>query len=586
MFKIGFKRAALITLCLVFAVILLVYSHSFSRSPQSEVISLQNWTELNNASESFDLPHALNPDKDGIIQISTVLPENADSPRYICFWTYYSAVDVLIGEENVYHYNNVDIDAFGSAPTSRWHFVNLPEGYGGKQLTISIDSPYQKSNTRLAGVIYGDLLAVYRWINQKYYLFSLLDNIILTIGIVIVALSYTQKGKHPHKNYQVYIGAFTILLSLFLHSCSKAPTLGIMPLFAKDFIRYLSMFTLSIPFTLYIEEKLKTISSAYRFFLVLFIAEVSTTIAAFTLHTLKVVDIHHMLPLGLLLFFVTMLSAFVVSITAFTKKRNWYRLCDIVSCAIVLFIFVIEFMQFYCIEYIPFDPVLVSRIGISIVLILGGYSFVHYTKKETEKQLQLEEEHRNLKLQMLTENIRPHFILNTIGAIRTLIPTQPEKAANLLLDFSSYVRERLEQKDYYKPVPFLEELDNIRTYLSLEKARFGDTIEVFYNCTDTQFRILPLTVQPFVENAIKHGLFTVKDGGKLWISSEAVNGKHKIEIIDNGTGFDTAQLEQAMQSKKAMGLRSAVLRLENEMNATVSIESSSDIGTRVKIIIP
>jgi LytS/YehU family sensor histidine kinase len=188
---------------------------------------------------------------------------------------------------------------------------------------------------------------------------------------------------------------------------------------------------------------------------------------------------------------------------------------------------------------------------------------------------------------MLTENIRPHFTLNTIGAIRTLIPEDPQSASDLMLDFSKYIRDRIDQKDYYTPVPFLEELDNIQTYLSLEKARFGDTIEVFYDCTDTQFRILPLTVQPFVENAIKHGLFTVKDGGKLWISTYSTpKGDHVVEITDNGVGFEANQIEEAMNNKKAVGMRSAVMRLESLMKANVSIYSNSETGTNVKIQIP
>ena len=143
----------------------------------------------------------------------------------------------------------------------------------------------------------------------------------------------------------------------------------------------------------------------------------------------------------------------------------------------------------------------------------------------------------------------------------------------------------MEQKDYYTPIPFLEELDYIQTYVSLEKARFGDTISVHYNCQDNQFRILPLTVQPFVENAIKHGLFST-DNGKLWISTMPVENGHMIEIMDNGIGFDTTQLEDFMQNKKAVGMRSAVMRLESLMKAKVTIHSNSDTGTCVQIVIP
>jgi sensor histidine kinase YesM len=179
-------------------------------------------------------------------------------------------------------------------------------------------------------------------------------------------------------------------------------------------------------------------------------------------------------------------------------------------------------------------------------------------------------------------------VLNTVGAIRSLIPRDPKRASDLLYDFSKYMRTKLEQKDFFRPIPFQEELEHIRIYLKLEQARFGDTVEVNYDIRDSAFYVLPLTIQPFVENAIKHGLFHNEGGGVLTISCYEEGDGHVVEIVDNGVGFDAENLSALLENKSSVGLRSALLRLENEMQATVSIRShvGSNKGTQVRIVIP
>ena len=112
-------------------------------------------------------------------------------------------------------------------------------------------------------------------------------------------------------------------------------------------------------------------------------------------------------------------------------------------------------------------------------------------------------------------------------------------------------------------------------------------VEVVYDIRSSAFRILPLTIQPFVENAIKHGLFNVENGGRLTISSYEGIHCNVIEILDNGTGFDATDITAVMENKKSVGLRSAVMRLENKMKAKVSIRSRANgKGTHIHIEIP
>lgn len=229
------------------------------------------------------------------------------------------------------------------------------------------------------------------------------------------------------------------------------------------------------------------------------------------------------------------------------------------------------------------------QICLMIIILMGLILMGFYIKNKKIERERLEQENKNLQLMLLTGQIRPHFILNTLGAIRTLIPQDPQRASDLLYDFSKYIRKNMEQKEYSKPIPFLEEIDYIETYLSLETVRFGEKLHVEYDILEDGFWILPLTIQPFVENAVKHGLLPKKNGGTVWISTKKADTYIEVEIRDDGVGFDTKEFWAGLKQRKTVGMKSALMRLENEMHATCDIQSSmtpGESGTRVKIRIP
>ena len=228
-------------------------------------------------------------------------------------------------------------------------------------------------------------------------------------------------------------------------------------------------------------------------------------------------------------------------------------------------------------------------VGIISILILEFVCICLCIQAKKGRQKDLMEENKNLQLQVLIGQIRPHFILNTLGAIRTLIKRDPDRASDLLYDFSKYVRRNMEQKDYSKPIPFLEELDYIETYLKLETLRFEEKLNVEYDIQERYFRILPLTIQPFVENAVKHGLLEKKGGGTVVISTRREKDGIVIEIRDDGVGFDTKEFWSQLEQRKSVGMKSAILRLQNEMNAVCEVKSNmktEESGTFIKIKLP
>lgn len=580
-----FHRILIVISILLFASMLLRYTPNLFQAVKYPVAALEEWTDVTQNNRPITLPHALQWDATGSSVLRTTLPKTLSDDAYLCFWTYFCSVEARVDGQVIVQQENANADSFGEGPTSRWNVIKLPADAAGKEITLQVRAHYTDTKGRLTHVVCGDLHAVHYWIEAKYALFCFLDRFLFWIGILFIVLAFIIKVDRHYKNYQIYAGIFAVLFSIYLSTATKTVSLDWISPFTKDFLCYFSLFSLSIPLTLFVRERVWRQRWAKIWCEVLAFMAFITLLFGFALHIFKIVDIHYTLICGLVLLMVAMLTHVYFTISRFRKERTAIRLLSVISSLLLPAILVVEYLQFYRFGTLGFDTGFISRMGALLVVAAEAFLYLYRLRQERKRQEQLKEEHRNLQLQMLTDQIRPHFILNTIGAIRTIIDEDPRRARDLLYDFSKYIRKNLEQKDYSRPIPFLEELDHINTFLKLEQARFGDAVKIQYDIQDKDFRILPLTVQPFVENAIKHGQLTMKEDGWLRISTRKIGQSHVIEIADNGVGFDAYNVEKSLENKKSVGMRSAILRLENEMNATVSFHSGFG-GTQVRIDIP
>ena len=189
---------------------------------------------------------------------------------------------------------------------------------------------------------------------------------------------------------------------------------------------------------------------------------------------------------------------------------------------------------------------------------------------------------RDTEFTFLNTQIQSHFIYYTLSSIQSLCITNPIKASELIEDFSTYLRTRLE----FNKMPFLidieDELENIRTYLNIEKVRFEDRVNYEYDLKVGAFKIPPLTVQPLVENAVKHGISKKRGGGKIILSTHEDEDYIYITVKDNGLGFDISSLSE----KQRVGTENIRHRLELHLRANLFIDSKVNEGTIAIIKIP
>ena len=200
---------------------------------------------------------------------------------------------------------------------------------------------------------------------------------------------------------------------------------------------------------------------------------------------------------------------------------------------------------------------------------------------EAEKNM-VEAELKESRISIMLSQIQPHFIYNTLGTIERMCLKDPQKAFELVRNFSLYLRGNFSELDSVTPIRFEQELKHVEYYINIEKVRFPD-MNIEYDVEATEFVLPALSVQPLVENAIKHGLMRLETGGTVKIHSYETSTHFCVEVTDSGVGFD---VDATIDEKKHVGLRNIRGRLKAIVNGALILESEPGVGTKAVIMIP
>ncbi|NPA94721.1 MAG: transcriptional regulator [Thermodesulfobacteria bacterium] len=198
------------------------------------------------------------------------------------------------------------------------------------------------------------------------------------------------------------------------------------------------------------------------------------------------------------------------------------------------------------------------------------------------------------RIKHLQAQINPHFLFNSLNTIASFCRTSPDKARELILELSIYMRRNLDStRDFIR---LAEEIEQINSYLAIEKARFGDLIktkmDIDPKCLD--WPIPPLIIQPLVENAIRHGIKPKEGGGTVSINIKRENDFLKVTVSDDGVGMTEKQVKNLLNKShldatpKGVGLLNCHNRLVQIYGAEhgIQITSSPGAGTQISFSIP
>ena len=217
---------------------------------------------------------------------------------------------------------------------------------------------------------------------------------------------------------------------------------------------------------------------------------------------------------------------------------------------------------------------------IALVIVLKIIPSNFRAAMEAEK---MTAELQNNRISIMLSQIQPHFLYNSINAIRELCRINPEQAREALGDFAVYLRGNMDCLASHMPIHFSKELSHVETYLKLEKLRFGDDLNIVYDIQEMDFFLPSLTVQPLVENAVKHGICENENGGTLTLRSRKEGGNIIIEVIDDGVGFDTENPAWQEDGHSHIGINNIRKRLQQMCGGSLTIKSSPGKGTAAVI---
>ena len=227
------------------------------------------------------------------------------------------------------------------------------------------------------------------------------------------------------------------------------------------------------------------------------------------------------------------------------------------------------------------------KIGSVIMLLLFmfiGVEQIIINQQAALKNKKLKEELEQSRISVMLSQIQPHFLYNSLTSVMDLCDSNPKAAKAAIADFADYLRGNLASLKTENLICFETELAHIQKYLKLEKLRFQDELEVVYDIQSKDFMLPALSVQPLVENAVKHGVGQKIGGGTVTIHTFETEDDYVIQITDDGVGFEEGQY--ADNGGTHVGVENTKKRLEMMADARLEIESKKNEGTTATILIP
>ena len=225
---------------------------------------------------------------------------------------------------------------------------------------------------------------------------------------------------------------------------------------------------------------------------------------------------------------------------------------------------------------------LIVYAAIAIALIM----YVVIVQNQAERYYRQEAENANLKVDIMLNQIQPHFLYNALSAIQDLCRSDPAQAEAAVVKFSRYLRGNMDSLRTERAIPFELELKHTKIYLELEQMRFEDKLTVRYDIRCKDFELPPLSLQPIVENAVRHGVRGNADGaGVVIVATREYPNRYEVSVTDDGPGFRPANPLEGGQGPH-IGINNVCRRLSRICGGRMKIVSASGRGTTVVIAIP
>lgn len=504
---------------------------------------------------------------------------DGESTPHLIFYARHQYVRVFIGDELAYFLMPSGENRIGKTTGLHWVEVHLKNSDVGKEILVEITPVYADHADRVPEFLLGSELGVYQHQLRTDMPQIVLSIVAILMGLIFVFFGLLRKIQKKPEHTLVPLGAFSAIIGLWrltdiryaAYALEDHPVL----------LAYLSIATLMmciVPLCQYAarNHKYRYLADGYS------IATSLVCIVQIVLQLAGVKDFretltwsHIMIVVGVVCI---VISALINRKYARRDVPAIERFLPLVFAAGVMVDVVIYFAADSSSDLLYTLLSLIIFIGISGIRTI--YNYLHQEKLLAQKEAELAE----ARVAVTLSQIQPHFLYNSLNSIAELCRQDPEKARTATVDFAEYLRVNLKSIQTKTLVPFMDELVHIRRYVDLEKMRFDDRLNVIFDVRATDFVLPQLSVQPLVENAIKHGVCQKEDGGTVVIHTDEAEDSYRIVITDDGVGFDVEAVENDGQVH--IGLANSRNRLRDLCGGTIEIKSEIGKGTTAVIRIP
>jgi signal transduction histidine kinase len=462
---------------------------------------------------------------------------------------------------------------------------SFPESVlNGKQdMIIEAEYPYSMATQSFSdcfGVMYCQQDGLYNQLFFKSMPSFLLFVLVCFFGLFFFPVSSFVLGKVNYK--YLCFGALCLFWGLYMITQSLGDFLNLwitdvtICLFAVRMMSYLFISTIFLYFKSYLTKPVTR-------------AIANCTIAAFflaaatagVLHLTNTLDLTATRPN--IFVNIAVCSVVMIILLCAEIRGNRNTLLFLISWSPLMLTLMIDILD----QYIHIPESHFFNYGLAITMAYQIISLIldlHKQYKEAIRYQQIQKELYEAKVNVMVSQIQPHFMYNALTSIAVMCELEPKTAKEATITFAKYLRGNMDSLKQTAPVPFAQELEHLKKYLYIEKLRFDDLLNIEYDIQTTDFRLPMLSIQPLVENAVKHGVGMKEDGGTVKISTRETDTAYEVIIRDDGVGFDTNIHKNDERSH--IGMQNTKKRLRDMCGGEVKIESVVGEGTTVTIILP
>ncbi|MBO4235664.1 MAG: histidine kinase [Firmicutes bacterium] len=601
-----------------------------------------NWTvTIDGVSTTESFPAHLKGGKDHAITLSRTLPSTIASYSAIAMRNYHQVMHVYVNGNLIYTYPNNPSDNF-TLISDAWNVITLRPEYAEGTLEIILKDPsFRPFNNYIYDIYIGDSNSIIQHISDTASFPFITGIILFVIGLFIVGLSALFR-KHIDQRPNIPLALALMFFSLWMMNRSRPAMFSGSN--GRIFLLSITALLLVAPFLfLFVARRSEKYRKyAYIGFIVSMLYGIfvvaARSLVRFNAETVTLVAYAFS-------FLALLLNQKILfdrsfgndSIPLSREERNLNR---------IEFFTLALFLIGSLVGILKNNDQLITDISISSRLLINTYSIaylgiivwrIYIVAKEREVVSHKLQESR---LELMMGQIHPHYMFNTISSIRTMVKVDPDTAYNMLYDFAKYLRASVDNMTNINGIKFSEEVENIRSYANIELVRFSGKLNIEYEIESDDFLVPALSIQPFVENAIKHGVTKKPSGGTVILKSYEDDLNYIVGIKDDGVGIgpeaayrlfgipedtgdifsDTNRLAQASMEgiihdvtlldengekldvyewlktskisggapdrHKSAGMANIIMRLREMADARIEISSQVGVGASVKVSFP